>query len=99
MLDVIISIIIGARPVRREHVGQLMELVEVEVEVEVKLVATREARKADPRDAVGAAEGGENKAAWWISTVACARECISNVGEGVGCDEYITLCIYVSVKR
>jgi hypothetical protein len=22
--------------------------------------------------------------------VACARECISNVGEGVGCDEYIT---------
>jgi hypothetical protein len=39
MLDVIISIIIGAKPVRREHVGQLMEL--VEVEVEVKLAATR----------------------------------------------------------
>lgn len=27
-------------------------------------------------------------AAWWISTAVCARECISKVGEGVGCDEY-----------
>jgi hypothetical protein len=36
MLDVII----GARPVRRDHVGQLTGL--VEVEVEVKLVVNRE---------------------------------------------------------
>jgi hypothetical protein len=37
MLDMIIGVIIGARPVRREHVGQSMGL----VEVEVKLVAAR----------------------------------------------------------
>jgi len=37
MLDVIIGVIIDARPVRREHVGQSME----SVEVEVKLLATR----------------------------------------------------------
>jgi hypothetical protein len=37
MLDVIIGVIIGARPVRRERVGQSIGL----VEVEVKLVATR----------------------------------------------------------
>ena len=35
MLDVIIGVIIGARRVRREHVGQSMGL------IEVKLVATR----------------------------------------------------------
>jgi hypothetical protein len=49
MLDVII----GARPVRREYVGQSMGL----VEVEVKRVATRD----DLRGAAGAAEGEETK--------------------------------------
>jgi hypothetical protein len=38
MLDVIIGVIIGARPVRQEYVGRSIGL----VEVEVKLVVTRE---------------------------------------------------------
>jgi len=37
MLDVITGVIIGARSVRREHIGQSMGL----IEVELKLVATR----------------------------------------------------------
>ena len=28
--------------------------------------------------------GKEDKAAWWVSTAACARRCISTVREGVG---------------
>ena len=31
----------------------------------------------------------EAKAAWWISMVVFDRRCIINVGEVVGCDEYI----------
>ena len=49
-------------------------------------MAPGEARKAGP----WGARDTEDKAAWWISMAGCARGCISNVGEGVGCDEYIT---------
>src|SRR5947209_14619405 len=37
-----------------------------------------------PGFAIGPAEGEKVKAAWWISTVAWDRSCISNVGEDVG---------------
>jgi hypothetical protein len=31
----------------------------------------------------------EDKAAWWMMTVACDQRCISSVSQDVGCDEYI----------
>jgi hypothetical protein len=54
-------------------------------------MAPGETRNADRRGRNQSGQGTEDKAAWWISTEACDRRCVSNVGEDVGCDEYVDL--------
>ena len=53
-------------------------------------MAPREAKKAGVWGAVGAAEIEKTKRRGRYRRRAAPGGCISNVGEGLGCDEYIT---------
>ena len=57
MFDVIMGVVVGARPIQQGGVSQSSDF----IEVEVKQVERREARNAGPRGAVGAAKEGETK--------------------------------------
>jgi hypothetical protein len=44
-------------------------------------VAPGDARNADPGGRSRSGRGGRDKAAWWMSRVACGGRCISNVSK------------------
>jgi len=85
MFDVIIGVVIGARPVGRGVVSQPSRF----VTVEVKPVAPGEARNAGPGGAVGAAEEGETKRRDGWSTAACDGGTLAPSARTGGCDGFI----------
>jgi hypothetical protein len=81
MFDIIIGVVVGARPIRQGDVSQSSDFIEVEVkQVELGTLARgAQSERSRKERQSGVVE---------VSTVACDGSCISNVGKTGGGRRY-----------